>query len=84
MLEFFSRIIITHCFHVENVQGNTCIGYELIIGHDMMVQLALKADFGRQILERDEAIISMKETGSFLFQPDLTRYDMPYVAIPTE
>ena len=55
----------------------------MIIGHDMMVQLFLKADFGHQILEWDETIIPMKEPVNFLFQPDITKHDMKQVVIQT-
>ena len=45
----------------------------MIIGHDLMVQLGLKVDFGCQILEWDENVVPMKETGNFLGQHDLTK-----------
>ena len=35
-----------------------------------MVQLVLKANFGRQILEWDQTVLPMKETGNILLQPE--------------
>ena len=47
-----------------------------LIGRDMMVQLGLKADFGRKILEWDETVIPMKYPGNFLGQPNVTKREM--------
>ena len=55
----------------------------MIIGHDLMVHLGLKANFGRQILEWDETIVPMKETGNFIDQPDLTKCYMREVFMQT-
>ena len=59
---FSSSKIITHHFNIDNAQGDSGIVYEIIIGHDLMVQLVLKSDFGRQILEWDETVLHMKGT----------------------
>ena len=48
-----------------------------------MVQLGLKDDFGCQILEWDETVISMKDPGNFLGQPDLTKREMREVVMHT-
>ena len=42
--------IVTHCFRVYKARGDYGIGYDMIILHDKIVQLGMKADFGRQIL----------------------------------
>ena len=60
MTDFSNRNIITHRLHIDNAQGDTGIGYDMIIGHDPMVQLFLKSKFGRQILEWGETAITMK------------------------
>ena len=39
--EFSHRKIIVHHFHVENKTGESGIGYDMIIGRNMMVQLGL-------------------------------------------
>ena len=41
MLELSIRNIIEHQFHVDNDKGESGIGYDMIIGRDLMVQLGL-------------------------------------------
>ena len=41
MTELSSNKIIEHHLHVDNNKGELEIGYEIIIGHDLMVQLGL-------------------------------------------
>ena len=81
MTKFSSSKIITHCFHVENAQGDARIGYNMIIGCDLMVQLGLKANFESQILEWDEAVIFKKYQGNFLGQYDLTKHNIREVVM---
>ena len=50
MPQFSNRNIITHLLHSDNAQGDTVIAYDMIVGHDLMVQLDPKDKFGRQIL----------------------------------
>ena len=63
--------------------GDEGVGYEMIIGCDLMVKLGLKADFGNQVLEWDMTVIPMKEPGNFLGQHDLTKRDMQEVVMQT-
>ena len=51
MPEFSSRKIIEHLFHVNNGRGESGIGYDMIIGRDLMVQLVLMSDFKHQVLQ---------------------------------
>ena len=46
----------------------------MIIGHELMVQIVRKVDFGLQILEWYETFVSMKEPGTLLGNPNLTQY----------
>ena len=73
MPKFSNRKIITHRFHIDNAQGDTGIGYDIIIGRGLVVQLGLKANFGRQIMEWGETAIIMKYPEKFLGQTDLTK-----------
>ena len=41
MLEFSCSKIISHRFHVNKNEGESGIGYEMIVGRDLMVQLVL-------------------------------------------
>ena len=47
MPEFSISKIINHRFNVDNNKGESGIGYNMIIGHDLMVQLGITADFKR-------------------------------------
>ena len=41
MPEFYVSKIINHQFHVDNDEGESGIGNDMIIGRELMVQLAL-------------------------------------------
>ena len=45
MPKFSSSKIISHWFHTDNDKGESGIGYDVIIGRDLMVQLGLTANF---------------------------------------
>ena len=83
MLEFSSSKIINNCFHVDNKKGESGIGYDMIIGRDQMLQIALKAGFKRQVLQLDGAPVHMKETSSLLGKSDLTKREMREVVVYT-
>ena len=51
MLELYSSKIISHRFHVDNNEGESGVDYDMIIGHDIMVQLGLLDDFKHQFLQ---------------------------------
>ena len=46
-----------------------------------MVQIGLKAYFGRKIIELDYAAICSKDPGNFLGNPDLTKRDIQEVVM---
>ena len=50
MPDFSSSKIINHLFHVDNDKDESVIGYDMIIGRDLMVKLVLASDFKRQVL----------------------------------
>ena len=58
--EFSSSKIIEHRFHVDNYKGELGIGYNMVIGRDLMVHLGLTPDFNRQVLQGDCATVPMK------------------------
>ena len=76
MNEFSIRKIINHYFHVNDDKGESCIGYKIIIGHDLMVQLVLTADFKCQVLQWDGATVHMKEPSGLLGKSDLDGREM--------
>ena len=73
MPEFSIRKTINHPFHVDNDKGESGIGYDMIIGRDMMVQLGLTTKFRIQFLQWDGVTVHMKEPSNFLGQSDLTK-----------
>ena len=73
MPEFYIRKIIDYCFRVDNDKGELGIGYDMIVGRDLMVQLGLTADFKRQVLKWDGATVHMKDLRSLLGKSGLTK-----------
>ena len=63
---FSSSKIIKHLFHVENCKGESGIGYDMIVGRDLMVQLGLKNEFKCQVLQWDDDTVPMKEPRGLL------------------
>ena len=76
MPEYYRSKIINHRFHVDNYKGELGIGYDIIIGRDMMVQLVLVAYFKHQVLQWDGAAVPMKEPSGLLLKPDSIKHDM--------
>ena len=70
---FSSSKIINNQFHVDNDKGESDIGYEMIIGRDLMVQLGLEDNFKRQVLQWDGTTIHMDEPIGLIGKPDLTK-----------
>ena len=75
--------IINHKFHVDNDKGESVIGYDTIIGHDLMVQLGLTAGFKRQVLQWYSATVHMKDPINLLRQSDLDKREMRQVVMQT-
>ena len=73
-----------HRFYVDQNEGESVIGYEMIIGHDLMVQLGLSDGFKRQVLEWDDATVTMKEPSGLIGQTYLTSCDMREVVMHKE
>ena len=57
---FSSSNIINRHLHVNNNKGGSVIGYKMIMGRDLMLQLGLKAEFRRQYLQCGGATLYMK------------------------
>ena len=60
MMEFSGSKIINQRFHIDNDEGESGIGYDTIIGSELMVQLGLTSDFKCQVLQWDGATVLMK------------------------
>ena len=83
MPEFSGSKIINHRFHVDNDEGESGIGYDMIIGSDLMVQLGLTADFKIQVLQWDDTTVHMKESSNLLGKSNLTKHEMREVVMQT-
>ena len=75
--------IIEHRFHVDNEKVELGIGYDMIIIHDLMLQLGPSADFKHQGLHWDGIIVLIKEPCGLQGQSDLISNEMRKVLIQT-
>ena len=76
MPEFSIRKIIPHHFHVDNYKGKSGIGYDIIIGNDLMVQLGPSSNFKCQLLQWYGVDMPMEESRGLLGKTDLNSRDM--------
>ena len=77
------RKIIEHHFHVDNIEGELGIGFDMIIFRDLMVQLGPLYDFKHKLIQKDDITVPMKELSGLLGQTDLTSHGMREVAMQT-
>ena len=59
LAEFSIRKITTHHFHVDDEKGYTYIGYDMIIGYNLMVNLELISNVKSKVLELDNAVVTI-------------------------
>ena len=81
MPEFSSSKIINNCLRVNNEKGESGIGYYIIIGCELMVQIGLTADLEPQFLKWDGATVHRKERRNLLGQSDLAKGEMREVVM---
>ena len=81
--EFSGSKIVNHRFHVDNDEDESDIGYYMIIGYDVMVQLGLMANYKCQVLQSDCTTVHIKEYSILLGKSDLTKCDMREVVMQT-
>ena len=70
MPEFSISKIINHRFHFNNNKEELGISYDKVIGHDLMVQLGLMADFKRHVLQGCGATVPMEEPSGLMGKSD--------------
>ena len=58
---FSGSKIISHQFHIDNDEVELGIGYGMIIGKGLMVQLGMIADFNENILEWYKYLLHVKD-----------------------
>ena len=83
MSESSSRNIIYQHFHVDSDKTESGIGYVMIIGRDLMVQLGLSSNFKLKVLKWDGEPVPVKELSDLLGKSDLTSCEMCEVVIQT-
>ena len=69
-----------HRFRVDNNECELVIVYDMIIGHDLMVQMG---GFNCQVLQRGGAAVPMKQSSSFIGQTFLGGHKMHDVLMQT-
>ena len=79
----FLRKIIMQNFHVNKNEGELVIGYDMIIGCDLMVPLGNMYNSKHQALQWDCTDVPIREPISLLGQPNLTSRNMRKVLIHT-
>ena len=84
MPEFYISKIIEHRINVDNNKFKSCMGYDIIIGRYLMVQLGLSADFKCQVVQWDDVTLPMKEPRGLLGKSDLTNFNMREFLMQTE
>ena len=60
MPEFSSSKTTLHHFHVDYNEGDSGIGYNMIIFRSLMLQLGLSEEFKHQVLQWDGSTVPMK------------------------
>ena len=68
MLELSSNKIILNHFHVDNNKVELVIGYDMIIVHDLMVQICVMANFKHQVLKWYDTAVPMKDPRILIVQ----------------
>ena len=83
MPDFSSIKIINHRFHVNYDKVELVVGYDIIIGRDLMIKIALTAYFQRQSLKWYVATVPIKEPSGLLGKLDLSKHEMREVLMHT-
>ena len=81
---FYSIKIISHQYHVGNNEGESVVGYYMIIVRDLMVLIGRLYDFNRQVLQWNSATVPMKEPRGIRGQIDKTSCKMCEVVMQTK
>ena len=81
MPKFSISRIIAHRFHVYNDKVILGIGYDMIVGCDLMIQLGLSSDFKLQVLKWDGLTAPTKDPSGMIGKTDLTSCEMRKVVM---
>ena len=83
MLEFYSRNIITHCFHIDNGGLYSVMGYVMTTYHDLMVKFFLEIYFRCKFLAWDNTEAPIKGPGNVIGKHNLIEIEMIEMVIKT-
>ena len=59
MQQFSSSMIIYNCFHANNGKGDSGMGCDILVGHDLMIQIGTTENFKRQVIQLDGDTVHM-------------------------
>ena len=83
MPEFSASKIINQRFHVDNEEEDMNIGYNMIIGRDLMVKLGLITDYKRKVLIWDEVSVPMRSVYHTDSKPTFSRAEIKQIMTQT-
>ena len=83
MPELSSSKIIEQLLHANNNKFKSGIGYDMITGRDLMVQLGPIFDFKRQSLQWYVATVPMNQPSGMIGESDLSKREMRKVIMQT-
>ena len=83
MPEFSASKIINQRFHVDNEEEDMNIGYDMIIGRDLMVKLGLITDYERKVLMWDGVSVPMRSVYHTDSKPTFSRAEIKQIMTQT-
>jgi len=76
MPEFSASKIINQRFHVDNEEEDMNVGYDMVIGQDLMVKLGLITNYKRKVLIWDEVSVPMRSVYHTDSKPTFSRAEI--------
>ena len=83
MPEFSASKIINQRFHVDNEEEDMNIGYDMIIGRDLMTKLGLITDYKRKVLTWDDISVPMRSAYHTDSKPTFSRAEIRQIMTQT-
>ena len=83
MPEFLASKIINQRFHVDNEEEDMNIGYDMIIGRDLMTKLGLITDYKRKVLTWDDISVPMRSAYHTDSKPTFSRAEIRRIMMQT-
>ena len=83
MSEFSISKIIPHRFHVDNNECESGIGYDMMIGCELVVKLVIPDKYKFRVIQWNCVTVPIKEPSDIICQIDITSRDMIEVLMQT-